>query len=1064
MSYISISTNQPSEGQRELTERQPANLRNDFKVPIEIHNGDTIELVSLKFNIGSIVINTSNNKLVWSVGKNPFSTYHCALIPIGNYDNPEQLADAIAVAFNSSTLLPSYQKETLVNPYGFTNIPGWTCVWTAPVVGVAPKVGFFTIKANQCEGPGDKTNGTIANAIFAAEVGSDPVLARFLADGYAVNNYQRYASQLPSLGGIPKIDREQTITTSAAPEVQTDAQVFSQKKWDILGTEAEELAINMFALATDETTAAIEEFGLVGEPLDGFGFFFGGESNQIGNTGGHSFETSRIANSLIVESQLALSVDGIPSTILGDLGGIYNNGGVIRCEVHPLIGFNTIDFTTSTNALANFIGQTVRMEIQGWDAAGNIAPKIRNFLVAAHVPSATNGWCISLTAGGGFDASGQDGPAIDTVLWMANITDLVDAGTGANLETYSNGMFALGYTEGGGASPPPTANDRDNHNAFADPANGRARNYWYYDTDAQHFKCAFRQAINDDTPGITDEDEYTRPVRTPFCINGVIESPLKMFNPGAPGAGEVKMDIQPTQPLGYPACKIGLNRRARITEDYINHNPNEFAGFTSFSDPAMGNPYDEACEYSISINNGEPGPPGPNSVEIDAGTKARIPIIKIVNPKAFQRFEGIGNTELGEKLPPIGDKGWIESNVAKIGRWTDSAVWAGIGAFDPTKSIVLEIRVDRNNEIKYSIGLTGATTVVSANPFPIKPVITGAQEYGLPITTSDNDTGVRLMESHYPLIPLIQCGGGGYYGISGPTGITGVNEERIGAAYTIDMSGPYRLPDQGKTQVVPRLSFKDAYPDTAINQEFAHDASDRIEDTTTTIASNATAAMKQIVQRTTGFEKNRESLLFYNHGPSVPVAGPEANLFIENAQCIRDLRANTTGTTGMAGLAINVISPAVSTSTEFDSKTKINLTAVVETGISVNILSGNIKGYNGGTSDINKAVCFLQPEQLEATTDGAVRTLFHESKTSRPVEFNVPNTQITQSMTVQLKNGNNELITGIEAPVEVILYKKSKDKEIEKIRAVLEGMKSDRQESKIQNAGINNPLLGVIPR
>ena len=52
MSYISISTNQPSEGQRQLTEREPANLRNDFKVPIEIKSGDTIELVSLKFNVG----------------------------------------------------------------------------------------------------------------------------------------------------------------------------------------------------------------------------------------------------------------------------------------------------------------------------------------------------------------------------------------------------------------------------------------------------------------------------------------------------------------------------------------------------------------------------------------------------------------------------------------------------------------------------------------------------------------------------------------------------------------------------------------------------------------------------------------------------------------------------------------------------------------------------------------------------------------------------------------------------------------------------------------------------
>ena len=50
MSYISISTNQPTEGQRELTEREPANLRNDFKVPIEINTGDTIELVSIKFS------------------------------------------------------------------------------------------------------------------------------------------------------------------------------------------------------------------------------------------------------------------------------------------------------------------------------------------------------------------------------------------------------------------------------------------------------------------------------------------------------------------------------------------------------------------------------------------------------------------------------------------------------------------------------------------------------------------------------------------------------------------------------------------------------------------------------------------------------------------------------------------------------------------------------------------------------------------------------------------------------------------------------------------------------
>ena len=1061
MSYISISTNQPSQGQRELTERQPANLRNDFKVPIEIHNGDTIELVSLKFNIGSIIINDNNNKIVWSVGRKPFSTYHCALIPIGTYDTPEQLADGIVVAFNSSTLLPSYQKQSLANPYDFTNIPGWTCIWTPPTTGAAAKVGFFTIKANQSESPGDKTNGSIANAIFTTEsTGPNASVARFIADGYAVNNTTRYASQLPIVAGIPAINRQQFISTTAG-EAQIDGQVWSQKKWDSTSTFAEDLALNMFSLATDDTVASLEQFGVVGENIDGFDFFFHSGNNQNGNTAGHSFESSRIANSLTVESQLSFDVNGRASNLLGDMGGIYNNGGVIRCEVHPLIGFNIADFTTSAPALANFIGQTVTMQIRGYTFAGAPGPIERDFVVSAVNPTANNDWSIKLTTTTPFDATGNNNAAVDTVLWMAYVPDLVDADYGP-LQTYSNGMFALGFTAGGGATAPPNASDRNNHNAFADPSNGRARNYWYYDADAQHFKCAFRQAVTG--IGLTNEDEYTRPVRTPFCINGEIQPAPTMILIRA--GSEVPMGIQPTQPLGYPACKVGLNRRARITEDFINHNPNEFAGFGSFSDSYIGNPIDEACEYSISINNGQPGPPGPTSVEVDATTGARVPIIKVVNPKSFQRMEGATNENLGEKLPPFGDRGWIQSNVAKEGRWTDTATWPGLSGFDPNKSIVLEIVVNKNNELTFSVGPTPSTTIVSANPYPIKPVVTSPGTYQLPITTSDNDTGVRLMESHYPLIPLIQVGGGSYYGIS-TAGVSGVNEEKVGAAYTIDMSGPYRLPDEGKTQIVPRLSFKDAYPDTAINQEFSVDSAsgtDQILDETTTIASNASAARKQIVQRTTPAEKNREQLNFYNHGPAIPVNGPEANLFIENANCITDLRANSTAVTGMAGLGIDVIQPAVSTKTDFVSRTKINLAGVIESGVSVNILSGNIKGFNGGTSDINKAVSFLQPEQLEATSDGAVRTFFHESKTSRPVEFNVPNTQSHNSITVQLKNGNNELITGIEAPVEVILYKRSKDKEMEKIRAVLEGMKSDRQELKIQNAGINNPLLGVIPR
>jgi len=76
----------------------------------------------------------------------------------------------------------------------------------------------------------------------------------------------------------------------------------------------------------------------------------------------------------------------------------------------------------------------------------------------------------------------------------------------------------------------------------------------------------------------------------------------------------------------------------------------------------------------------------------------------------------------------------------------------------------------------------------------------------------------------------------------------------------------------------------------------------------------------------------------------------------------------------------------------------------------------------------------------------------------------VPNQQVQHSMVVQLRNNNNELVRGIEAPVEVVLYKRSKDNELQEIRKVLNSIKSDRQGIKIQTAGDDNPLLGVIPR
>ena len=1045
MSYISISTNQPSEGQRQLTEREPANLRNDFKVPIEIKNGDTIELVSLKFNVNAIIIDENNNKIVWSVGEAPFATTHAALIAFGSYDSPTHLAAGIQDAFNACTLLPSYQQQSPVNAYNFTTIPGWTCEWdtTPPLIN-----GKFVITIHQSESPDLLTNGSIANNIFTTTAGSTE-FKRLIADGYAVNNTLTFASTLPAGGVLALVGRAPVLTTQTG-DVQLDAQVWAQKKWSPNSSPASELAITMYALAIDDTGEAETENGMVGEDLDDPGLWYNDE-NQFGNNGGFSFETSRVTNSLVVESQLSVDIAGNTSSFVKDMGGIYNNGGRIRAEVHPIIGYKLSDFTTGAAATAHLIGQTLVIQLQRWDREGDESLVTRNVVVTA-AAAGDNSWSLKLTTTVPFDATGDDGPEDVTVLWLAYMPDLIDPTYGP-LATYHNGMFAMGYTEGGGAAAPPDANNPVNHNAFRDPINLKARNYWYYCSEAQHFVCAYREYI---FGGNYAFDRYTRPIRTPFCFNGAdLRDPPTITNTASP------LELLATQHLGYPAAKVGINRRARFTPNFVSQNDNQYAGYKTFRDASVGNKNDEACEYSISINNGKAGE---GEVLVDATTGARVPFVTVVNARPFTRMGGGGGgvePDIESQKPPFGDEGWLASNRDQDNiRMTDVSL--GLAAFDPTQSIFLELRVDKNNEIEYTIAQQAGTTIVTANPFPVElGAYTNFKTFTVSPDVTENDTGSRIMESDYPLIPLVQVGGGGYYGIS-VAGATGNVEEVCGAAYTIDTTGPYRQPHTGQTQINPRLSFTDPYPQTAIAQAITTDGSGKILTSRSIIASNGSEAVSSIVERTDPVSLNREDLLFYNiANPTPGVAAELPDIYRENAEAINLLRANTNSNTGLPTFKQTLPSAPSASLPVFESENKVEFNGI-ENGLSVNILSGNIRGYNGGTADINKAVAYLQPEQLTSGNVGS-RTFFHESKTSRPVEFNVPQTTLQQSMTVQLRNNNNELVRGIEAPVEVILYKRSKDTQLEKITAVLNGMKSDRQDNKIQTGGSNNPLLGVIP-
>ncbi len=172
---------------------------------------------------------------------------------------------------------------------------------------------------------------------------------------------------LPSLGKLQALERNLTIQSNTGP-VELDNQVWAQKRWDTTSLQANNLASSMFALATDDTGEAAEQEGLIGEDIDSPTIWFDSETNQLGNNGGYSFESSRSYNTVVVESQEAVTMTGESSSFLRDMGGIFNNGGRVRAEVFPLTGYKLTDFTTSTAAVANFVGQTLTVNLQKYDS------------------------------------------------------------------------------------------------------------------------------------------------------------------------------------------------------------------------------------------------------------------------------------------------------------------------------------------------------------------------------------------------------------------------------------------------------------------------------------------------------------------------------------------------------------------------------------------------------------------------------------------------------------------------------------------------------------------------
>ena len=164
MSFIHLSTIQPTDGQRELTERNPAFIKNDYKNGIVLRKGETIELVSLRLAFDKIrIVEGENDTLYFQLGDAPNFCQCEAKITPGQYDE-ESLAVALEEAMNTAINLPSFAPQQSYDPVTSSNFAndGVRVTYTA---STATDPAKYSISFNQLENDviGDITWSKMAN-------------------------------------------------------------------------------------------------------------------------------------------------------------------------------------------------------------------------------------------------------------------------------------------------------------------------------------------------------------------------------------------------------------------------------------------------------------------------------------------------------------------------------------------------------------------------------------------------------------------------------------------------------------------------------------------------------------------------------------------------------------------------------------------------------------------------------------------------------------------------------------------------------------------------------------
>lgn len=1003
MSFIHLSTVQPTIGQRENTEREPAMFRNDFKNGIEIKKGDQIELVNLRLNFENIVITSGiNDTLVWQIGPSPAFTQHVVILEEGEYTQ-DAFVNELQRALNKSVVLESMKPQIGDTANGGMNNPkiatlpgGFNVLFEAknPTANPPVPTDTYIISVNQQLGPqNDDTLNTEANLAFAATKDWTELGTRIANVPWINNNVSNIKE-----GNLDDLDplKEQPSTITS---------LTMEKLVQEVEGSGELVDFNTFR----------EEGGAVEWDRDNLS----------------SIKVLGYDGSIIQEFPNGL----IPREITG----IFDKQGRTTLRICPILGFQTADFTTAAPTFA--VASTL-----------TFGPgEIHQGLIAMTPAPAKYDFSFTVSAGGlpinpedgSVKADGTPRTAVTVIYgkFSDTIQDLVDD------NNFNGGLrFAAGKGDTGtGGEPDADPNTEPDTVDLKSELWGLPEdNSFFYYSSREGFFEAFKDV--EDGPG-GDLTYY----RIPWNATDLPGDPDETtVTPSLKATANVGYNVLPTKVLGWPCARLGLNRRARVVKDGY--------GTVNRDDPydngvvdARGN--HEWAEYWIGICKQTDGV-DPLAV---AGTTE--PIVEICCPQDIE----------GRREYPDGD--FLGSEI-KMTRYLKDVTGAPTS---PTQDIILEIKLDDFNHITMSVAQDtsqdferGSTVLPKSYPSGIPSQLPPNIGFTLVGDSHSQNEGPgaatplklnnQLKECHFPYIPMAFLSRGGPYQAKNTQDQTLMNQTGYAAMYSFDGAIGTDMVGIRNQRIVrePDISLDRVFPnygDILSGGEYTLPAFykfGRVLLNSNLVGPDQDAA--------TGLPYDDDQQEFWENYDS-----PQAAMSIRDFQLEPNI-ANLDEYLGMRNVVSNVATAVVSsTVTSTNTPNSIPISEV----FNVELLSEPVKSHNGATNDIGKSIHTVLANNVRLDADN--RSLSYTPPVRLPVDLNVMEDKTVYSLTVAVKDLNNKLIPGLKAPSDVTLYKSQSElskleKQTELIRDAIIGKNNDRNDIKVSNIGIHNPILGVIPK